>query len=602
MRNIIEKMERIFYFRSINNIVSYSVDVFIVIFVPFLLVLLNQDWTYAKWYTLDEWIYVGYGYNYLDPTFYATSYKLSRLPWVLAEALVRGSFSPLSASWILTLGVLALGNIALYFALRIPFGRLPALLAGIFMSGLTFMQANGGADYHNTLAGAFYCWSMLLCSKCSERFNPRNLAFFGVSLGLTVHTNPLFINLSAILLAQYFISYRIKWSEFPPFVATTLLVAFGVAAVTILLGFINYCVGRQFLFFAEQLRLVSNFIADSSLQRPWWLPWSSHWFLNYPYMGLIFAGALLSIRTLVVAVPRRFKSAHYAYATVYSTAYILALLIWVFWQSIGQTALQPFWFVFPLGFPLIGALAAAIATVVPQEVRPVPLTVFALGFAITIAAGVHEAIPINDFVGGLSWPLALRLAIAFALAFAMISLLQWSLWTAPLVALALCIANALAVFDPATDRAADYAATDCRMRRDAYELILDASARLRNTHFPHSRIFLFSDEGEKLGLGPGCGGLRAPLPWLHTAIAANGDFQNVAPAWSKKTLETVEPERWQQMIKSKGIIGFLTYDPQRISALQDKVKAAGGSPGAVDLFRLRAGDIELPLYILQFTQ
>ena len=52
----------------------------------------------------------------------------------------------------------------LYFALRLTFGRLPALFAGIFIAGLTFMHANGGADYHNTLAGAFYCLSMFFCA------------------------------------------------------------------------------------------------------------------------------------------------------------------------------------------------------------------------------------------------------------------------------------------------------------------------------------------------------------------------------------------------------------------------------------------------------
>ena len=126
-------------------------------------------------------------------------------PWVLTEALVRGSFPPLLSSWILGFGVLALGNIALYFALRISFGRLPALFAGIFTAGLTFMHANGGADYHNTLAGAFYCLAMLFCAECARRQSAlRDLVFFGACIALSVHTNRLFINLVPILFASIY--------------------------------------------------------------------------------------------------------------------------------------------------------------------------------------------------------------------------------------------------------------------------------------------------------------------------------------------------------------------------------------------------------------
>src|ERR1700726_1099856 len=183
---------------------SSIMDVIVITSIPLVLLLLNNTWIYPKYSNIDEWMYVGYGYNYFDPAFYTANYKISRLPWVLTEALVRGSFPPLLSSWILGFGVLALGNIALYFALRISFGRLPALFAGIFTAGLTFMHANGGADYHNTLAGAFYCIAMLYCARCArQRFSPRDLVFFGASIGLSIHANPVFINLALILVAQY---------------------------------------------------------------------------------------------------------------------------------------------------------------------------------------------------------------------------------------------------------------------------------------------------------------------------------------------------------------------------------------------------------------
>ena len=577
----------------IPSVLLSIIDIITILSIPFFLLLINNTWIYAKYANLDEWTYVGYGYDYLDPTFLATNYKISRLPWVLLEALVRGAFPPLISSWILAFGVLALGNIALYFALRIPFGRLPALFAGIFIAGLTFMHANGGADYHNTLAGAFYCFAMLFSARCArQQFSPRDLVFFGASIGLSIHTNPVFINLAPILVAQYLLLYHWQYKEFPPLVPAALSATFGAVAVTLLLGFVNFSLGRQFLFFSEQLKLVSSFIADRSQQKQWWEPWSSFWFLNFPYMGLFFAGTLLSITTLAIAAPRWSRSPRHAHASLYSAAYLCAILIWVFWQSMGQTAFEPSYFAYPLGFPLAGAFAATLAMVVTTEMGPLALTIGSLCFSAATIAGVHETDLVTNFVGAFSWPLGARVALAFSVAFATLILLRQSLWLAPIAAAALCTANALAVYEKLP-----YIATRCAMSRDAYALILDANSALREMQPRGAKVFVFSDDGEALKSGAECKGWQVPLGWVQGAIAATG-FEDVAPYWSKNTLETVQPERWKQMVAMKGLIGFLTYDPARIAVLREKAEEAGGRPGEVRVFKLHAGDVDLPLHIM----
>ena len=45
------------------------------------------------------------------------------------------------------------------------------------------------------------------------------------------------------------LSYHLNHSKFPPLVPAALLAAIGAVGVTLLLGFINYSFGRQFLFF-----------------------------------------------------------------------------------------------------------------------------------------------------------------------------------------------------------------------------------------------------------------------------------------------------------------------------------------------------------------
>jgi hypothetical protein len=438
---------------------------------------------------------------------------------------------------------------------------------------------------------------MLFCARSARQASiSGDVVFLGAFTALSIHTNPVFTNLAPILVAQYILSYYLDHSKFPPLVPSALLAAIGAVGVTILLGFINYSFGRQFLFFMPQFNLVSSFIADSSHQKTWWYPWSSFWFADIPYMGVFFAGTLLALATLIIAAPLRSFSRRYAYATIFSAAYLYAVLVWTIWQSIGQTAFEPTYFAFPLGFPLAGAVAAAMATVITPDVKPLPLTIAALGFAAAVVAGAHYTDRLRDLASALSWPWGILVAAAFSFAFAILMLLRRSLWLAPIAALALCIANGLAIFDKGA-----YAATNCAMNKDAYELILDVNRVLRKTRVPGTQIFVFSDHGEEVKPGAGCSDRQVPLGWLQAAITATG-FEDIDHYWTNKTLETVDPNRWGQVATTGRIVGFLTYNPARISVLREKLAAAGAKPGEARLFALREGDMELPFYIMPFSR
>jgi hypothetical protein len=180
----------------------------------------------------------------------------------------------------------------------------------------------------------------------------------------------------------------------------------------------------------------------------------------------------------------------------------------------------------------------------------------------------------------------------FSIAFAVLVLMRRSLWLAPAAALMLCAANGLAVYDLLA-----YTATNCAIYRDSYELILDASSDLRKTHVPGTRIFMFSEPGESITSKADCGGRQITLGWIQAAIGATG-FEDIAHYWTNQTLDTIEPERWREIASTKGLIGFLTNNPERVSVLREKVAGAGGTTGDVRFLNLREGDMELPLYVL----
>ena len=134
------------------------------------------------------------------------------------------------------------------------------------------------------------------------------------------------------------------------------------------------------------------------------------------------------------------------------------------------------------------------------------------------------------------------------------------------------------------------------MNRNAYELILDAASVLRKTHVAGStRSSCFPIMESKSSPARVARECKCPLGWIQDAIVATGAFEiRCSSYWTNKTLETVEPERWKEIVATKGLIGFLTYNPARISVLRDKIEAAGGTPGDVRFFRSSGGRYGAP--------
>ncbi len=62
--------------------------------IPVVQAIINDSWLYSTLGWLDPWYYLGYGLNYLDPTYLNDYYKVSRVPWILVEFVTRSSALP----------------------------------------------------------------------------------------------------------------------------------------------------------------------------------------------------------------------------------------------------------------------------------------------------------------------------------------------------------------------------------------------------------------------------------------------------------------------------------------------------------------------------
>ena len=92
------------------------------------------------------------------------------------------------------------------------------------------------------------------------------------------------------------------------------------------------------------------------------MPWSSKWYLkfgNLYYFGFVVAVLVGCACSIIIAIARRRSN---SIALSLEAQFLFAGIVWIVWQSNGQTALQPDYFAYPLYPPMFFALAAIAAS------------------------------------------------------------------------------------------------------------------------------------------------------------------------------------------------------------------------------------------------
>ena len=98
-----------------NNLV---IHIAFIALAPLLLALCNSEWLYSAPGYIDPWVYLGFAFNYTDPTFHDNYYKISRLPWIIVLFTAYHLLPPTLANHMSHLGVFIGTLIPFYLALR----------------------------------------------------------------------------------------------------------------------------------------------------------------------------------------------------------------------------------------------------------------------------------------------------------------------------------------------------------------------------------------------------------------------------------------------------------------------------------------------------
>ena len=566
------------------------------------LVARNDSWIYSRIGWLDPWTYVGFGYSYDKPGFDADDYKLARLPWILAEFYTRRVFAPVAAQYVMQLGLLFLEGTFFFLAIRRLLGWTPALIGAAFLVTIPFAHGAGGADYNTTLSGPLYALAFfaLTVAAPSERALPPLL--FGISFGLLLHTNFLYLNFAPALMIHYAAIRRqatkLFWSLST--IRFALYSALGVLVVTVGLAIINRTYGRDWLFFANLFDFATGFLLGRTSQDPWREGWASGWYESQFYPGLLAATFVVSAGLLLAAAMNPDNWTKRLPVISLCAQYLCLILLWTFWQTIGQTALQPYYYAYPLWLPLAGLVSSSIAWCLREPAgAPGMTTVNCIALAtVTVVAFV---VPYSVY-GVLSWPLRHWSANPFSktvilyLAIAAIGLLLVSLRARVglfVVVLLLGSANALS-----NGNSANYRPARCVDARDAQIATIAAQRWIASFDPDFSRpIFVWRnpDNGDVVSMSS-CS--LVPARFFGDLLAHSG-WRFLDDAHTFKAIKDISRERLLSLIPHDPIVVLVTEDASAAEQIRSRFAELNKHFGPTESVILYQGAVRVPLFVLR---
>jgi hypothetical protein len=535
---------------------------------PLLLLIVSQEWLFTPQGFLDPWDYVGFFLNYGEPEYYPYAYKVARLPWILSGWIAHRVFPSPAAEYLLHAGYLLLATAGFWLLLNELFHSVSVASIGTLLLGFyTHFHGSGGWDYHNTAAGAYYVWAMFALSRSATHRTRSWLFGAGALTALAIHANVTLVNMLPVL-ALHFLYIgrsgrpRVAVNGGEGLRISAWLFA-GAAISTGALMFVSLIAGRNPVFFQPLVDMVIRFITDPRRQAEWWQPWSAEWLLNAKHLSLLFAATLASATGLILARRSHRLRIH----RLVWVEFLALIVVWMFWQAMGQTSLNWDYFAFPL---IPHALLAAAALVAARHAT-------SSGWLLAIAPLVLAAPLIFAFhavllgttakiqTAGIAVPASGLFLIGFA------CLLLTSRLAIPAFLVMFGVANA----DAATGWDRYAAQNTCRIGAELSGAVIGLNRFLAGFDARLHKTSLWFQQGEMLALAPGC---ALNVEALGRSLQASG-VPNIA-------------DNPYPMPAAQGISATALRD---LAAKGNRLAVLSADPRAFARVELRAGELGLTL-------
>lgn len=352
-----------------DSLRRHAIPILCLSLLPILVGLISDDWLYTGVEYLDPWYNVGLFDHYADPQFLSGHYKESRLSWLAPGYYLYKGIGPLAANFVLHLGALIAAVVFVYLTLARLVSRNAAILVAGMLCAYYPFHGSGGWDYQTTPSGAYYALTLYLLTVAAQSAKPAGwLVGAGAAFAATFHADILFVNMAPGLAAHYLVIAR----PAKPFKAAGLAAAWGLlgfVTLTQVLCFVAWSVGRDPLFFKPIVEIVFNYTLDpQTTMGAWWRPWSEGWILLpwvaaylLPLAAVVLAGVVwLAGQALRLRIPADRRPSADPVRIMLIGQYLFVFALWIIWQSLGHTALQPDYFAYPLIIPAFMALGALV--------------------------------------------------------------------------------------------------------------------------------------------------------------------------------------------------------------------------------------------------
>jgi hypothetical protein len=352
----------------------------------------------------------------------------------------------------------------------------------------------------------------------------------------------------------------------------------------------------------KQFALATSFVADNTHQAPYWHPWSSGFFWDQRFFGLLVGASLASVVAILSeAIGRRRQMERQRLFLWF--AYLSSFGIWIGWQTAGQTALDWDFFSYPLVFPLIGAVVASVPNLRgSDELWGTPWMAAIYG---ALAIGV--LFPLLHDPG---WFALLRtygfsvLTTVALLLFAGTLVVRFARPT--LVALVIGVPLiTLGDFSSAAPEAFAYRA--CTPARDRESLVIQAHRHLYRLQPDYNvKIWfdVYADDQVPASetVRSNCTDAKIGFEKFGFSLVSTGYYYLGNPWSTPHSLDSLDGQTIAGLHQSHALLVYITADKARIEAFKARFAQAGAPVEPLPSYEVRAGASTLPLTAFRFAQ
>jgi len=566
--------------------------------IPIILALVNQEWMFTRAGESDPWSYISLGYFYFkDPLLGSSSYKISRVPWILVESFIRNLFTPTTAAIVLTLIFVIPGSIGFYLLVSKFFSKEIGFISAALLSTFSYYMVSNSPDYHNAAGSLFFIWSLYFLTMAVQSKSRQRGWFFvtGLTYGIAVHSELFMLGCFPAMIVHF---GMLNWAGKKRSILEAVIFGLlGFLSITGLLGIAAVLSGRSFCFFMNQIIHVGNYGREIY---SYYKPKNSGWPLQAKHLALPVAAFLFAAGWVIKDAIKLLRlhldldSQSWQKLSI-SLQMTLVGIIWLVLEISKREALIHYHYVNPVYIYAFLVFAGFLAMGWRERISLIILGAVPLAICLSLVFSdrIFGALGSHLFPG---WQIFQPL-LFYLLIFACLMVLKRQ----PLAVLALvilmCLGNVIGmatvgVRGKINPSQLSLGENQCHTNRDGYLSVIDTFKDLWG--FGWSRTHLWWDEGESIPVN-NCPKPSVGINLIGWSVTWTGiqDMKNYDPC---PPINKIPATYYRKLTEQDQAVGVITNHPTKAKQMLAKLRSYGNWSLAKQQ-TITQGDIHFSLYV-----